>query len=91
MPRPAVDPSAGDPMLPVRVPVEADLDTAARAMAIQHGLPNRKIGKHHVRLAVIALVQARFAGEPEPTITAQAQAAWRDRLVEMGIFPPPAG
>src|SRR5690606_40976458 len=57
MPRPSVviDPDQQRPVLPLRVPISADIEFCARALAIEYGRPNRKLGKHRVRTAALAL------------------------------------
>lgn len=93
MPRPSVviDPDQQRPVLPLRVPISVDIEFCARALAIEHGRPNRKIGKHRVRAAALALAELLIHEQYVPDVPPDVIDSWCRYLVhDLGEFPPEA-
>lgn len=93
MPRPSIvtDPETGRPVLPARVPTNFDIEFCARAMAIEYGRPNKKVGKHRVRDAALKLAETRIHLRYEPDIPPDVLGEWCRYLVhDLGEFPPEA-
>lgn len=90
MPRPSVvtDPDTSRPVLPIRVATAVDIEFCARALALEHGRPNRKVGKHRVREAVLELAAARIHQRDESEVPETVLEEWRSYLVhDLGEFP----
>src|SRR5690606_26882897 len=93
MPRPSVviDPDQQRPVLPLRVPISADIEFCARALAVEHGRPNRKIGKHRGRSAALALADGAIPEQYVPDVRPDVIDSWCRYLVhDLGEVPPEA-
>jgi hypothetical protein len=78
--------AGGKYVVQARPLVEFDHDATAQAMAITFGAPRPKIGRSNVRQATQRVTELALRGEhpkPDPT----AVQAWRERLVDLDVFP----
>lgn len=92
----AVRDESGRYRVPLRVPVQMDLDFMARALAAEFGRPPQReggswigrVGLRRAHEACVDLVQRRVTGRPELPVDEGTLTGWKAYVVEhFGLFP----